>query len=93
MSLNRLPSLDVNRILLFNVKRILLFDVGRILNWPIPPMLLKAILGWYVAAITMDVNGVWRGRPALAVAAASAFAMIVPDLVRRVRAQRRTRLV
>lgn len=81
MSLKSIGQFDVNRILRFNL--------DPILNWPIPPMLLKGLAGWFLAAFTIDVMRVQRGGFALFLTAASAGAFILPDLVRRMRAHRR----
>ena len=90
MSLKRILSFDLNRIdltrvLLFDVNRILRFDLDRILTWSIPPMLLRGLAGWFLAAITLDVIGM-KGRLAVFLVAASAGTfMMLPDLVRRMR--------
>jgi len=88
MSLKRVLSFDLNRVLLFEVNRILKWDVGQALHWRVPPMLLKGLAGWFLAAIALDVMGKWQGFGAAFLAAASAGAFVLPDLVRRMRAQR-----
>jgi len=77
--------MSLKDILSFDVNRILSFDVNRILFWRIPPMLLKGLAGWFLASIALQSIGMWRGGLALFVAALSAGAFVLPDLVRRMR--------
>jgi hypothetical protein len=77
--------MSLKGILSFDVSRVLSFDVNRILFWRIPPMLLKGLAGWFLASIVLQAMGIWRGGPAVFVAALTAYAFLIPDLVRRMR--------
>ena len=77
--------MSLKGILSFDVNRILLFDVNRILFWRVPPMLLKGLAGWFLASLALQRMGMWRGGLALFVAALSAGAFVLPDLVSRMR--------
>ena len=46
------------------------------------------LAGWFLAAISLDVMGMWSGRLALLIAAATAGVFVLPDVVRRLRALR-----
>ena len=53
--LKRILRLDVNRILFFDVNRVLRWDVSRGLRGAIPIVLLKMLLAWLAAGISMGI--------------------------------------
>ena len=95
MSLKRVLRFDVNRILRFDLNRILSFDlnrigswdVGRALQWHVPPMLLRGLAGWFLAAIALDVMGMWGSGFARSLAAASAAALALTAFAGRRRSE------
>ena len=53
--------MTLKRILLFDINRILQWDVGRFLQsditrWRVPPLLLRGILGFFVAGIVLGIT-------------------------------------
>jgi hypothetical protein len=86
MSPERILSFDVNRILFFDLNRILTWDIGRAIQRPIPPVVLRALAGWFLAAILLDVTDTWPDRRAVIMVAAATAFVVLPNLVRRRRA-------
>src|SRR5215207_6942820 len=79
----RVLLFDVNRILLFDVNRIFRFDLNRILTWdiglalqrPVSPILLKALAGWFLYAILLDITDVRHSGIVLVAAMGVAFVL------------------
>jgi hypothetical protein len=86
MSLERVLSFDVNRILFFDLNRILTWDIGRAMQRPIPPVVLRALAGWFLASILLDVTDMWPDRRAVIMVATATAFVVLPHLLRRLRA-------
>lgn len=78
--------MSLNRMLTFDVSRVLLSDVNRLLLWRVPPKLLAALAGSWLAASGQDL-GLWPRSVTVFVALVSAGPFVF-SLSRR-RAERR----
>jgi len=49
-------------VLMFDINRVPNFDVGRVLFWRVPPLMLRALVGWLTAAILLAVTETWTAQ-------------------------------